>query len=360
MMMSMCKFCSGPRKFTCPRCSVDYCSLKCYQSPAHQDCSEMFYKECVQGELSGEQISKEGKDSMMDILQRMNKEDDCESDDSDDDEDPVDLGERLQGIDLDNADDVWEKLSKDEKKQFDELVKSGDLASVLPEYTPWWKVKVEEKKIRDLSEPEDESYKENCPEVYKNISKFSSICSNPSVYLKYGLLNVLYAYAYAVKYFSGDYKDEHCEFVEIVQLLAKNLDGHNFELADTAVEAAASEVNNHQFLGISIEFSRNVKKDVVEIVKGPTGEDNYYILAALSDLKSQFEKVVKYLKRGKKDSTQNLTTETTEPSNLPIWLRTVDRKPELKLDLVKKHLKKVDFYLSWSEQFYGEFSELSA
>ena len=59
---------------------------------------------------------------------------------------------------------------------------------------------------------------------------------------------MLYAYAYAVKYFSGDYKDEFCEFVEIVQLLAKNLYGHNFELADTAVEAAASEVNNHQFL----------------------------------------------------------------------------------------------------------------
>lgn len=318
----------------------------------------MFYKECVQGELCGQQVSKEGRESMMDILHRMNKEEeeeDCDSDDSDDEEDPLDLAERLQGIDLDKADEVWDKLSKDEKKQFDELVKSGDLASVLPEYIPWWKVKVEVPKIRDLSDPEDESYKEGCPEVAENITNFNNICKSPSAFLKYGLLNVLYAYAYAVKYFSGDYNDEFCEFVEIVQLLAKNLSGHNFELADTAVEAAASEVNNHQFLAISLEFSRNVKKDVVEIVKGPTGGDNYYIKAALSDLKRQFERTVRYLKKGGKEPLQK---NTEESSNLPIWLRSVERKPDLSLDLVRKHSKKVDFYLSWTEQFYGEFAEL--
>ena len=85
IMMTFCKFCRGPRKFTCPRCSVDYCSLKCYQSPQHQDCSEMFYKECVQGELSGQQVTQEGKQSMVDILQRMNNEDK---------EDPNDMSQR--------------------------------------------------------------------------------------------------------------------------------------------------------------------------------------------------------------------------------------------------------------------------
>jgi len=304
-------------------------------------------------------VSKEGKQSMMDILQRMNKEEeeDSESDDSDDDEEPIELAERLQGIDLDNAAEVWDKLSKEERKQFDELVKSGDLASVLPEYEPWWKVKVKVPKIKDLADPDDESYKENCPEVNQSIVNFNTICKSPSVYLKYGLLNVLYAYAYAVKYFSGDYKDEFCEFIEIVQLLSKNLDGHNFELADTAVESAASEVNNHQFLTISLEFSRNVKKDVVDIVKGPTGDDNYYILAGLSDLKRQFEKTIKFLKKRKPEE---IPSQTTDSANLPIWLRSVERKPDLKLDLVKKHLKKVEFYLSWSQQFYGVFAELGA
>jgi len=357
-MMATCKFCRGPRKFTCPRCSVDYCSLKCYQSPQHQDCSEEFYKECVQGELGGKQVTREGKQSMMDILQRMNNEDenDCDSDDSDDEEDPVDLVERLQGIDLDNADEVWDKLSKEEKKQFDELIKSGDLASILPEFIPWWKVKVEVPKIRDLSDPEDDSYKEGCPDIETNILNFDTICPKPSVYLKFGLLNVIYGYAYAVKYFSGDYKDEFCEFVEIVQLLSKNLSGQNFELADTAVEAAASEVNNHQFLAISLQFSREVKKDVVEIVKGPTGNDDYYLLAALSDLKRQFERTVKYLKKGSDTSFQDV--KNSNSANLPIWLRSAQRKPDLTLSLVKKHLKKIEFYLSWTKQFYGEFTDL--
>jgi len=313
----------------------------------------LFYKECVQQELSGEHVSKDGRSSMMDILQRMNREEEeDDSEDSDDDEDPVDLSERLQDIDLDNTNEVWDKLTKDEKKQFGELVKSGDLTSILPEFVPWWQQKVSVSKIRDLNEPEDESYKESCPIVCQQITKFSSICKNPSVYLKYGLLNVLYAYAYAVKYFSGDYKDDYCEFVEIVQLLAGNLNGKNYELADTAVEAAASEVNNHQFLAISLEFSRNVKKDVVQIVKGPTGNDNYFILAALSDLKHQFKNSIAYLKKGKKDPVGKNT------SNLPVWLRTADRKPDLKLDQVKKHLKKIEFYLSWTQEFYGEFAEL--
>ena len=314
----------------------------------------------MQGELGGKQVTREGKQSMMDILQRMNNEDenenDCDSDDSDDEEDPVDLVERLQGIDLDNADEVWDKLSKDEKKQFDELIKSGDLASILPEFIPWWKVKVEVPKIRDLSDPEDISYMEGCPELMSNIPDFNLICQKPSSYLKFGLLNIMYGYAYAVKYFSGDFKDEYSEFVEIVQLLAKNLSGQNFELADTAVEAAASEVNNHQFLAISLQFSREVKKDVVEIVKGPTGNDDYYLLAALSDLKRQFELTVKYLKKGSKDSCQDV--KNSDSANLPIWLRSAQRKPDLNLSVVKKHLKKVEFYLSWTKQFYGEFTDL--
>ena len=44
--------------------------------------------------------------------------------------------------------------------------------------------------------------------------------------------------------------------IENMQLLSSTLDGQNFELADTAVEAAASEVNNHQWLTISLEHSR--------------------------------------------------------------------------------------------------------
>ena len=53
--MSLCKFCAtADRRFTCPRCNADYCSLACYRSRDHQDCSEQFYKECVTEELRGQ------------------------------------------------------------------------------------------------------------------------------------------------------------------------------------------------------------------------------------------------------------------------------------------------------------------
>jgi hypothetical protein len=58
------------------------------------------------------------------------------------------------------------------------------------------------------------------------------------------------------------------------------LAGQNFELADTAVEAAASTVNQHPELAVSLDFARSVKKDVQLIVQGPCVEEpTFYILA---------------------------------------------------------------------------------
>ena len=129
---------------------------------------------------------------------------------------------------------------------FDHLP-SGDLTSLVPEYTPWWKTRVHVKKIKEVDEEDvDAEVKEKCPPVCASITSLGAVCSSPSPYVKYGLLNLLYSYAYAVKYFSGDYSIARAaEFVEIVQLLAGTLEGRNYDLADTAVEAAASEVSRY-------------------------------------------------------------------------------------------------------------------
>jgi len=143
-----------------------------------------------------------------------------------------------------------------------------------------------------------------------------------------------------------------------MQLLASTLDGQNFDLADTAVEAAASEVNNHQWLTISLEHSRNVKKDVYELVKGPTGQDNFFILSALSDMKTVFEATIKDLKKGTKSSKNIEVRKTADEEGLPGWLSEKQQKPELDLVRVRKHLKKIEFYLSWAQDFYEVFKEL--
>uniref|UniRef100_A0A915PXI9 HIT-type domain-containing protein n=1 Tax=Setaria digitata TaxID=48799 RepID=A0A915PXI9_9BILA len=35
----------------CPRCALAYCCVKCYRSEEHRECSESFYRECVEQEL---------------------------------------------------------------------------------------------------------------------------------------------------------------------------------------------------------------------------------------------------------------------------------------------------------------------
>ena len=69
---------------------------------------------------------------MVDILHRMNQEDDDDGVDSDDDDDPLDLADRLAGVNLDDAGETWAVLTAEERRQFSELLQSGDVTSVLP------------------------------------------------------------------------------------------------------------------------------------------------------------------------------------------------------------------------------------
>eukprot|EP00088_Acartia_fossae_P048182 TRINITY_DN5252_c1_g1_i1.p1 TRINITY_DN5252_c1_g1~~TRINITY_DN5252_c1_g1_i1.p1 ORF type:complete len:360 (+),score=37.64 TRINITY_DN5252_c1_g1_i1:46-1125(+) len=359
MSRRRCCFCpSGDGKFTCPRCNQDYCSLSCYQSRTHQRCSEDFYKECVQAELGSTELGPEARSQMQSILARINNtgdstaQDSEDSVDSDDDEEEVDLAERLAGIDLDDTDKVWEKLSASERREFNALLGKGEVDNLLPEFEPWWNTRVSLPKIQELSSDEvapEPAYKKNSSPVCQRIPPLPpQLQEKASPYIKFGILNLLYAYAYAVRYFYGDYTGCSEQFVEIVELLAGSLRGQNYELADTAVEAAASSVNLHNHIAVSLDFSRSVKKDVYNIAKGPAEEDlNFYILAGLSDLRSQYLDVIK---RGKNKDPKSATR--CPPS------RFAEKSPELDTKELKLHLKKIEFYLSYSQFYRTAFSQL--
>ena len=207
------------------RCSVNYCGLKCYQSEAHRACSEGFYKECVERELHGQGLGEESKKKMQDILHRVHrKEEDEEEDviDSDDEEDAEELEKRLEGVDLEDTSQVWSSLTKEEKRQFQEMVNSGELVGLMPEYKPWWKHRMKLKKIVEVGKEEeelDETLRNSCPTVCDNIPSLRNAMKNPSPFIKFGLLNLLYGYAYAVKFFNGDYNAVNgAHFVEIIQV----------------------------------------------------------------------------------------------------------------------------------------------
>lgn len=55
-----------------------------------------------------------------------------------DDESDTDLAERLNGIDLDDADSVWDKLTDNERQEFEELLRKGDVTKIIIPWDPWW------------------------------------------------------------------------------------------------------------------------------------------------------------------------------------------------------------------------------
>ena len=146
-----------------------------------------------------------------------------------------------------------------------------------------------------------------CPAILEKIPDFGALFprGDPSPLIKYCVMNVVYGYAYAVRLLHGDYENSCLEFVNTVELLVGadgSLGGKVFELADTAVETAASRVHNYPEISVSTDFSRRVKKDVYKIVKGPKDEyKSYYLLACLSDLHTQYLKATKQIKsKGKR------------------------------------------------------------
>lgn len=106
------------------------------------------------------------------MLERNRFDADDDDNDSDDDDDVPDLGDRLAGVDLNDADKVWEKLTHDERQEFMAFLKSEDVAKYVPKWTAWWEFK-ETKKVETLEESDE--YKQKCPKIVGGIKNFNAI-----------------------------------------------------------------------------------------------------------------------------------------------------------------------------------------
>ncbi|TDL23986.1 hypothetical protein BD410DRAFT_131242 [Rickenella mellea] len=142
-------------KYICPSCNVPYCSLTCFRSESHSQCSEAFYKREIQTDMNAQpNRSAEERIKMMELLKRF-EEDSLEDDellnDENDDEDHVtNLAQRLGNIDLESAssDEIWSMLNPSERELFLQAVKdptSGVTQDLLYSdemqkhiVEPWW------------------------------------------------------------------------------------------------------------------------------------------------------------------------------------------------------------------------------
>ncbi|CAJ0598428.1 unnamed protein product [Cylicocyclus nassatus] len=74
--MIRCDFCTTERReqYKCPRCSANYCSLRCYRGEKHSKCSESFYKDCLKEHLEGRHFEGQADNEKQDTFEeRMQK-----------------------------------------------------------------------------------------------------------------------------------------------------------------------------------------------------------------------------------------------------------------------------------------------
>lgn len=309
------------KKYSCPRCNIDYCSVDCYRSPHHIECSEEFYKDCVIQEMALQKQMRSGtlddipglSDDVKDMYQMLkhmeSTQQSMNSDfkiskkekkylDSDDDEHPKEddklLAKRLDGVDLNDADAVWSKLSDVEREEFGKIIKGEDITSILPVYNPWWENKVQRVLISEVNDDqaseiaiEHRRTDVNYPKIMENIADFSQISTiPPAPCVPYNLVNILAAYISTVRFFYGDHMSSSHEAVNYLMMICANLKANaNFDDTSLAIESIRQEAHCRGF-SIGEDDVQQMKIDVDHIHEGPDPKKhtNLYVLAALSDL----------------------------------------------------------------------------
>ncbi|XP_033641703.1 zinc finger HIT domain-containing protein 2-like [Asterias rubens] len=398
---AVCDLClKNSSKYRCPRCSAAYCSLACYQSQKHSGCSEKFSREHFQEVLKNKKGSAADRKKMLEILERVETDykplfqDDEEEDEEGDEETEggaASLEERIAGLDLDvDIDEVWERLTDKEKRDFETVLHAGKLGALVPIWKPWWEsheadlIKVIdndpppsskappqpprqpsyideieedlEKVVNDLGIKDDqttdqdlveEAASSNPPKILKKIAKLSEVLRSKkaSDSVIYNLLNILYSYAYVVRLYNGAHRDLPIQLAKNLLELSATL-SHNVNFTDTE-ESLASAVHNASIsLFNSNTFSSSILRDVTHLLLGQASDSpTAYIQSALSDMHRLFGAARKQLAKENKNSSKNSEPEENRSSK--------DSKGELHKTCFNCQ-KKLEFFLAWNVEHKDE------
>jgi len=248
-----CQLCKLQKaSYTCPRCNIKFCSTACYKSENHQQCSEEFYKECVIKELQQQQSVSGDQKNVLEMLKRLEEpESDTEYDDLDSDDDQSendDLPERLAGVDINNADEVWKRLTNDEKQEFKSLVYNGKLEEIVKPVEPWWKLTLDKKLVTDVAADQlkIKEFLKKCPKVPRNIADFDKMSNKlPAKCIIYGVANVIGAYCFVYRYYNGDHLSYEIEATENLISVCENFKSNsNFESISAVTDSIMLNCHN--------------------------------------------------------------------------------------------------------------------
>lgn len=203
----------------------------------------------------------------------------------------TDLTNRLEGINLDDADAIWAQLTAGERKEFEAIVESNDIANIIPTYAPWWEQKSKKPLVEEMPSTSEAAAGPNQitehPPIHSAIADFAQISTKPpAACIKFNLTNVLAAYASVVRFFNGDHLETPHEAASYLISICANLKTNaNFEEQTPAIDSVCYEAHNEGFSNDHIDMDV-IKRDIDFIAEGPDPSKpcNTYILAALSDI----------------------------------------------------------------------------
>ncbi|ELW65102.1 Zinc finger HIT domain-containing protein 2 [Tupaia chinensis] len=217
-----CGFCPAgeaqPARYTCPRCNVPYCSLRCYR--AHGTCAEDFYRDQVLGELRGRSASPSRLASALRRLRQQRETEDAP-------EEPWWWGRR-DGPLLEELDDTPGSDAAEAEPSFPfstrrESAKDASAEPLAPEPV--------------LGDPPGAC----TPSVPTRIPTLASLSRGPvSPLVRFQLPNVLFAYAHTLALYHGGDDALLSDFCATLLGVSGALGNQQvFASADEALQAAA-------------------------------------------------------------------------------------------------------------------------
>lgn len=262
----------------------------------------------------------------------------------------AELADRLQDIDLNDANAVWSQLTETERQEFENILQSNDISKLMEVHDPWWTIKSSKPLIEDITaKSESTTISPNIPPIFPNILSLAQVTAKPpAACLRHNIVNVLAGYSLTFRYFNGEHltsSKEACSFLlSISSALKANA---NFDDDQMAIDAVLNDCANER---IDLEDGQDelIREDVQRILGGFDGDSHQYTLAALSD-------VHRLLLTAKK-CFSNHTVRTDDVGEFS--KRFMDHQ-NINLDLVNRNklsasAKKLEFYLAFVNGGWGK------
>jgi len=310
-------------KYVCPRCNIPYCSLDCYKTHS-TSCTEAFYKENVEHELKLQNSSKDDKQKIQSILNKMNKEEDLSEEDDEELNDK--LFDALQNVNLDDL--TLDQLPPELQAKFKHDIIEGKIQ--VNGWIPWWKTHnlTENSKIQEITKvSNEENTNTTIPLILSPIPPLNTLTkATPSSLLRFNLINILYSYAFAFKLFNGDTTDSNVELLSIILDISTVLSTNNvFQSLQSAIEKSIEFSLKPSILNNKV-FSISIIQDISILLSSRRG-----ILMALSELHTLFQKASSQLEKKK------------------------DRQYDSQEKLLKPATKKIFFYICWINELPTDY-----